>query len=616
MAVIEIARIQVRRGQEKLTGIPQLQPGEFGWAEDTESLYIGKRIEEGASNNNNTRILTENDYANLFAIATGAGTTAVASTSTYRYRDNLSYNDMHSTVTSIGNKLDINISLVDYGVIPSVTATDITLQLGAAINDLFNNADLGADTRRRLIIPSGNYHVANPIALPPYTSIVGEGSGLTSLIATSNNGIFLTIDALGNTFEIGMQSSGYESKNISIEGLTLAFSSSTQAVNPLISLDNVSNAQLRDVRFTTDQVLTLTTYGTALRLRGQRISGIEQGRNVSIENCRFENIAYAINGTGTVVSINIENSVFTNLQQGINFSADPSDSSFSGPSNAAIVQNRFENIVAEGIYVGFSANRANHVSENNIFTQVGNGTGLNDFDGGYSPVITFFGDGCKSLNDTFSRRQAAYNSPYFYYFPLVQGNATLEDGSTYYRSIDLNNTTNIDVFPFTDFNQSLTVRYSLYDQYNYYSRSGQLVITANSNGDVSLSDYYDYSYLEPFVVTSGVNFGIVNLNTFTVGVITGIQVGMSIAGGGTGYNGNVAEINGNIITSTVNNLSTWNNSSLAFTGGWVGTGTNATGEVQHPEFSVSQGPNNQIVLSCDNTTSESYNIEYQISVLS
>jgi hypothetical protein len=58
MAVIEIAKIQVRRGQEHVTGVPQLDPGEFGWAEDTQNLYIGKRISEGASSDENTRILT------------------------------------------------------------------------------------------------------------------------------------------------------------------------------------------------------------------------------------------------------------------------------------------------------------------------------------------------------------------------------------------------------------------------------------------------------------------------------------------------------------------------------------------------------------------------------
>lgn len=41
MAVIEIAKIQVRRGQEQQTGVPPLAGGEFAWAADTENLYIG-----------------------------------------------------------------------------------------------------------------------------------------------------------------------------------------------------------------------------------------------------------------------------------------------------------------------------------------------------------------------------------------------------------------------------------------------------------------------------------------------------------------------------------------------------------------------------------------------
>ena len=61
MAILEIAKIQIRRGQENQTGIPQLDAGEFGWAEDTEHLWIGKSVAEGAPDNNNTRILTEGD---------------------------------------------------------------------------------------------------------------------------------------------------------------------------------------------------------------------------------------------------------------------------------------------------------------------------------------------------------------------------------------------------------------------------------------------------------------------------------------------------------------------------------------------------------------------------
>ena len=91
MAVIEIAKIQVRRGQENVTGVPMLDPGELGWAEDTQNLYIGKRISEGANSDNNTRILTEVDLRNIFNALGGGTTGSVASTSTYRYRDDLPY---------------------------------------------------------------------------------------------------------------------------------------------------------------------------------------------------------------------------------------------------------------------------------------------------------------------------------------------------------------------------------------------------------------------------------------------------------------------------------------------------------------------------------------------
>ncbi len=66
MAIIEIAKIQVRRGQENQTGVPILDGGEFAWAADTENLYIGLRREDGGSRDANIRVLTENDLRNFF----------------------------------------------------------------------------------------------------------------------------------------------------------------------------------------------------------------------------------------------------------------------------------------------------------------------------------------------------------------------------------------------------------------------------------------------------------------------------------------------------------------------------------------------------------------------
>jgi hypothetical protein len=99
MPIIEIALIQVRRGQEYQTGVPQLQPGEMAWAEDTENLYIGKRIVEGASNDLNSRILTDKDLSTIFQIAQASVAQANSSTA-YRYRGDIPYGNQPGQLLS------------------------------------------------------------------------------------------------------------------------------------------------------------------------------------------------------------------------------------------------------------------------------------------------------------------------------------------------------------------------------------------------------------------------------------------------------------------------------------------------------------------------------------
>ena len=69
MAVVQISRIQVRRGQKNQgSGVPQLSGGEFGWAVDSRELYIGNgSVAEGAPAVGNTKIITEHD--DLFTLA-------------------------------------------------------------------------------------------------------------------------------------------------------------------------------------------------------------------------------------------------------------------------------------------------------------------------------------------------------------------------------------------------------------------------------------------------------------------------------------------------------------------------------------------------------------------
>ena len=72
MAVIQISKIQVRRGLQE--NLPQLASGELGWSIDERRLFIGNgTLTEGAPEVGVTEILTE--YSNV-ALGSGSSTTA------------------------------------------------------------------------------------------------------------------------------------------------------------------------------------------------------------------------------------------------------------------------------------------------------------------------------------------------------------------------------------------------------------------------------------------------------------------------------------------------------------------------------------------------------------
>lgn len=544
MAVIEIAKIQVRRGLEGTEGVPQLAPGEFGWAQDTENLYIGKRIAEGANSDENSRILSQKDYDNLFALVMGAGRSAVASTSTYRYRDNLDYLTFQSTTTFIGTKLDAFVSLTDFGVTASSTATDIYVKLSNAIENLFSNVYLGPDTRRNLIIPAGIYYVSDTVDLPPYTSLVGEGSGLTTLLSLNNDRpMFRTVDANGVPFESSMeeQQSQAGSKFVKLKGLTVAYTTSTSTITPLVYFDNTENSVIDNVEFTiykvststTGTVLssTATTFGIGLSLRGERRSGVEQNKNVSVINSAFKNIGLGILGTGSVAISKIENNVFSELDQGINFASFSGDVNRLAPTESLISRNNFNVISKQAIFVGtstdqvtFKPNILNHKSSFNNFYRVGNGTELGDnisLYTGTTAVITCFGEGFNSNGDIFSRKNALNpnfnNTTGVIYKPLVEGNV-IADLGTIVELTGLNTGTQvIDKLFVSNKPVSYKISYTLSDVGNrFYSRSGLMTVTANPNlnyvdssASGSISDYYDYSYDNVWdVATFGGNYDI------------------------------------------------------------------------------------------------------------
>lgn len=497
MAVIEIAKIQVRRGRENVTGVPQLDPGEFAWAQDTQHLYIGKRIIEGAVNDNNTRILTDSDLQNIFELINFGGSGSVASTSTYRYRDMLPYPEFASTTTTIARKLDETVSLSDFSTFtPNGDITDV---LKTAISNLYAHPTFGSDTIRPLKVPAGNYAISSVIDLPPYTTLIGDGAGVTTLYLTSGgSNMFRTVDGLGNSYNDGMQYDGDASRYVKLSNMTIAYGLNNTNNDPLISLDNTSNSVLDGVQFTTvGAVLSTSTFvstGTAVAMRNS--IGVDEStvacKDIQIKNCQFNNMNMAIEGLGLVSRSVIENNVFSNLNDGIVLTSESEVTPV--PNNTVVARNKFTFVNNSAINVTTSTSRSNLISSENLYYYVGNGNAIPDQNVTTvkKPVLTFNSAGNSSFNDYFNRQAIADQTPGFYYNPLVNKNTKIVNPTTYNFTVltDTPDQSFIKI-PLTGSDQLGIIEYQLSNE--NMSRKGTLTLNVSADGYASVSDYYNYS---------------------------------------------------------------------------------------------------------------------------
>jgi hypothetical protein len=179
MAVVQISKIQVRRGQKNSgIGVPQLSSAEFAWAVDSQELFIGNgSVAEGAPAVGNTKVLTEHD--NILELA-----------ASYRFAA-----DDNSITLSIARGLqskidEIQVSVVDFGAIPD-GSTDSTLAFTTAINELFKNSN--DKFKKILAVPNGVYLFLDDLIIPSNVLIKGENSQETVLEIGDNNIIFQDI---------------------------------------------------------------------------------------------------------------------------------------------------------------------------------------------------------------------------------------------------------------------------------------------------------------------------------------------------------------------------------------------------------------------------------------
>ena len=176
MAVIQISKIQVRRGQKNSgIGVPQLSSAEFAWAVDSQELFIGNgSVAEGAPAVGNTKILTEHD--NILELA-----------ASYRF----AADDTSITLSiprGLQSKLDeIQVSVVDFGAVPD-GSTDSILAFTTAIDELFKNSN--DKFKKILVVPNGVYLFLDDLIIPSNVLIKGENSQETVLEIGDNNIIF------------------------------------------------------------------------------------------------------------------------------------------------------------------------------------------------------------------------------------------------------------------------------------------------------------------------------------------------------------------------------------------------------------------------------------------
>jgi hypothetical protein len=418
MAVVQISKIQVRRGKKSQTNLPQLAGGEFGWAVDTQQLYIGNgSVGEGAPYVGNTEILTER--SNIFDLL-GA----------YTYKGYLLDNAGNSVVQtgadsnqpftrSLQEKLDDIINVRDFGAAGDYSngvGTDDTNAIQRAIDQLYLNSSNKSSerSRRRLMIPAGVYKITRPLYIPSNVTLLGDGSDKTVIFQddTTQNMLITVASSSGPGNYVFMTSVGMNDdnapQNVLIQGITFIRNPGSQTPTPMVLLDCLRDSRFSDCRFQgvwnngTGQERAPVVVGSnsAIQIRGL---GAVTTENVIFEHCEFKNVAHAVYSDYDSSRITFTRCRFNNLFRGLSIAQTSTltPGQTLGPQSYVVSDSVFDKVDAEAWKVFDNANCRDHRSINNKFYDVGN----NSLEQSQPtlPVLDFMAVNCDSVEDYFQR---------------------------------------------------------------------------------------------------------------------------------------------------------------------------------------------------------------------
>lgn len=465
MAVVQISKIQVRRGQKNSnSGVPQLSSAEFAWAVDTQELYIGNgSVSEGAPYVGNTKILTEHD--NILDLATS-----------YQFASN----DTSITLSiprSLQSKADEYVSVLDFGAVGD-GATDNVSAFETAFQQLFRNAN--EDYKKVLMVPNGDYLFESDLEIPSGVILKGETQLGAKLIINNRNIQFVT--STGLTF--ASFDSSNRPTNIEISNLTV------QRTTGQVVLSGIANSLIKDVKFLGgyelgDSVASIDTESSAVfwlnNLVGTRV------QDVTFDSCLFESNSLSVKCSQSAVfdtNVNFVDCKFYINHTGIYVSG------VSGQGNKWSINDcDFEEIARQAFR---SSNGEGTKLQRCKFENVGNDT--NDASGPVDSMV-YFGEktGNLVLASTSNRQQEA---------GITTSNSVPAVNEVWNGDkvsfIDRNNSTLFisDSFRpmavFSAFNKYIYVDYFM--TLGSYSRVGTLTITLGDDiTELSIADNYSYS---------------------------------------------------------------------------------------------------------------------------
>ena len=395
MAVVQISRIQVRRGIA--TDLPQLAAGELGWVVDEQKLYIGNgTVADGAPAVGNTEILTSG--SSIFSAATGYVYKGYLGTSTP-----IVTGDGVDVTRTLQQRLDDYVSIKSFGAVGDGTTDDLSA-IQRAIDELYSDTD-EADVRshRILFFPAGTYKVSGSITIPRYAHLTGEGPDKTILYQTGGAApVAVTEDLSGNTF--GSILSASFPTEIQISNLTFK---NGEAYGGM-SIDNATKVYFNNVKFQG----TYASGGadvTASKGVTVRSTTALPCANIVFDQCQFTKFARLVDFDYDLTSARFINCDFSIGYYGA-YIGDDTDGSTNGltlgPSNVQFIAGTWNTIGKNAIKVDSQGTIRNVISMGNWFAS----DIANDFQGydtndpnDIFPVIEFSADECSSRFDYFER---------------------------------------------------------------------------------------------------------------------------------------------------------------------------------------------------------------------